>query len=114
VEWYRRIGPPGEVARFVATSHPEKTPTMGSRLRTALDAADLDKVHASPLFAHLGEDVARIVIGDREPRAFERGRSIFLQGDPADAFFLVLDGWVKLFRAMPDEIGRASCRERVS
>ncbi len=75
---------------------------MGSRPRTALDAADLDKVDASPLFAHLGEDVARIVIGDREPRTFERGRSIFLQGDPADAFFLILDGWVKLFRAMPD------------
>ncbi len=75
---------------------------MASRLRTALDAADLDMVHASPLFAHLGEDVARMVIGDREPRGFERGRSIFLQGDPADAFFLVLDGWVKLFRAMPN------------
>jgi CRP-like cAMP-binding protein len=68
----------------------------------ALDTADLDKVNCSPLFAHLGEDVARAVIGDREPKSYDRGRSIFLQGDPADAFFLVLDGWVKLFRAMPD------------
>lgn len=70
--------------------------------RTALDAADLDTVQASPLFAHLGADVARQVIGDREPRRYERGRPIFLQGDPAEAFFLVLDGWVKLFRILPD------------
>lgn len=74
---------------------------MATRLRTALDAADLDKVCASPIFAHLGRDVALMVVGDRDPKAYERGRSIFLQGDPADAFFLVLDGWVKLFRAMP-------------
>lgn len=75
---------------------------MASRIRTALDAADLEKVHATPLFTHLGEDVARMVIGDREPRVFERGRTIFLQGDPAEAFFLALDGWVKLFRILPD------------
>ena len=62
---------------------------MGSRYRMALDPTDLDKVNRSPLFAHLGEDVARVVIGDREPKTYERGRSIFLQGDPADAFFLV-------------------------
>jgi CRP-like cAMP-binding protein len=68
----------------------------------ALDTADFAKVTATPLFTDLGEEIARVVIGDRDARGFERGRSIFLQGDPADAFFVVLDGWVKLFRAMPN------------
>lgn len=83
-------------------SRPEVDAPMASRLRTALDAADFDKVHRSTLFAHLGEDVARMVIGDRDPKTFERGRSIFMQGDPAEAFFLILDGWVKLYRVLPN------------
>ena len=30
-----------------------------------------------------------------------RGQTIFNQGDPADAIFIILEGWVKLFRIAP-------------
>ena len=34
-------------------------------------------------------------------RALSRGETVFLQGEPADCVFVVLEGWVKLFRIAP-------------
>ena len=34
-------------------------------------------------------------------RALTRGETVFLQGEPADCVFVVLEGWVKLFRIAP-------------
>jgi CRP-like cAMP-binding protein len=36
------------------------------------------------------------------PRHYEKGTTLFLQGEPATAFFIVLDGWVKIYRTTPD------------
>jgi CRP-like cAMP-binding protein len=64
--------------------------------------ADLAAVKATPMFAELGEATIRRVIGETGVRRFERGQTIFIEGEPAEAFFVVLDGWVKLFRTLPD------------
>ena len=37
--------------------------------------------------------VARVTI-----QSYARGKTVFSQGDPGDAFFVVVDGWVKLSR----------------
>ena len=34
--------------------------------------------------------------------AFKRGETIFNQGDPASAFFIVARGWIKIYRVSPD------------
>lgn len=65
-------------------------------------AADLSAMMATPLFSELGEAVTRRVIGETGVRVFDRGRTIFIEGEPADAFFVVLEGWVKLHRTLPD------------
>ena len=41
-------------------------------------------------------------MGDRSPRAYARGETLFSQGDPADGFFCVIDGWTKLYRLRED------------
>lgn len=43
-------------------------------------------------------DLAEELLQGAASRSFVRGETIFLQGDPADHVFIVLDGWVKLFR----------------
>lgn len=35
-------------------------------------------------------------------RPFERGATIFLQGERANAIYIVVDGWVKLYRVAPN------------
>ncbi len=53
------------------------------------------------MFAGLSEPIqAEILAGARE-KHFERGATIFLQGEDADAFYIVADGWVKLYRIAP-------------
>jgi CRP-like cAMP-binding protein len=46
--------------------------------------------------------VAQSLIGAQTVRSHEKGSVLFEQGQPAGAFYVVLDGWVKLFRITPE------------
>jgi CRP-like cAMP-binding protein len=59
-------------------------------------------VKRAPIFRAIDDELARLIVRGREPRSYTRGDMIFQQGDPADCFFLVLDGWIKLYREMPN------------
>ena len=65
-------------------------------------AQDWDVVMRAPLFKAMGPAIARAMIGDRQPRTYARGEQLFAQGDPADGFFCVIGGWVKLYRLSED------------
>ena len=52
----------------------------------------------SVLLASLPEDLVETILSRSDTRSFDRGTVIFLQGDPAEHVFIVLEGWVKLFR----------------
>jgi CRP-like cAMP-binding protein len=67
-----------------------------------MDPADWRTVRAAPLFAPLSADVVQAVVGNRGSRSYEKGAIVFHQGEVAAAFFLVLDGWIKIYRTTPD------------
>lgn len=48
------------------------------------------------------DEVVRELIGTHGPKAHAKGQLLFQQGQPASAFFVILDGWVKIFRLTPD------------
>ncbi len=52
----------------------------------------------SVLLASVPEDLVETILSHTEIRTFERGATIFLQGEPAENVYIVLEGWVKLFR----------------
>ena len=52
----------------------------------------------SVLLASLPEDLVETIFSRTETRAFSRGTTIFLQGEPAEHVYIVLEGWIKLFR----------------
>lgn len=52
----------------------------------------------APLFRAMGRDITQSIVQNRPPRQYARGELIFQQGDPADCFFVVIEGWVKLYR----------------
>ncbi|TQV70274.1 Crp/Fnr family transcriptional regulator [Denitrobaculum tricleocarpae] len=54
--------------------------------------------NASLFFASLPEDLAEALQARAVTRTYDRGQIVFLQGDPAESVFIVLEGWVKLFR----------------
>lgn len=69
--------------------------------RILLDEADWSVVSRSSMFREVGRDVLRRLFGDRHPVVFPPRQMIFSQGDAADGFFLILDGWVKIYRITP-------------
>jgi CRP-like cAMP-binding protein len=64
----------------------------------ALSARDWEVVMRAPLFKAMGPTITRAMIKDRAPRAYARGETIFEEGDPADGFFCMIEGWAKLYR----------------
>ena len=67
-----------------------------------MDKRDWEVVRSTPLFGAILPDVARSLVGNRGVRVCQRGTVLFQQGEKATSFFLVLDGWVRLFRLTPD------------
>ncbi|WP_111415586.1 Crp/Fnr family transcriptional regulator [Billgrantia lactosivorans] len=62
----------------------------------------LQAVRQVPLFAGLEDETLALLTGGAVERSYRRGALLFRKGEPADRFYVVLDGWVKLFRESPD------------
>ena len=67
-----------------------------------MDPSDWLIVRSTPLFGTMPLEVAQSVIGVQAVRSYDKGITLFQQGEPAAAFYVVLDGWVKLYRNTPD------------
>ena len=59
---------------------------------------DWNTVRSTPLFGTMPPDVMQSLIGNAAPRTCAKGVVLFQQGDPAKDFFVVLEGWVKIYR----------------
>ncbi len=67
-----------------------------------MDQSDWQIVRSTPLFGAMPQEVAQSLVGNQAVRVYEKGTLLFQQGETARSFFVVLDGWVKLFRTTPD------------
>jgi CRP-like cAMP-binding protein len=63
---------------------------------------DLEILQRVPLFAGLDEPQLDSLLRDASVRDHPKGQLLFQQGDTADRFYVVLGGWVKIFRLTPD------------
>jgi len=69
-----------------------------------MDPRDWQIVRSSPLFGAMPQELAQSIIGNQSVRSYEKDTHLFQQGEPATGFFLVLDGWVKLYRLTAEGI----------
>jgi CRP-like cAMP-binding protein len=56
----------------------------------------------SLLLASMPETVCGQLLSQAHTREFDRGATIFLQGERASAIYIVAEGWVKLYRIAPN------------
>ncbi len=66
-----------------------------------MDVRDLATAKEAVLFASLPDDLAETLFQRATICTCKQGETLFVQGDPALTVFLVLEGWVKLFRITP-------------
>ncbi len=55
-------------------------------------------LRSSTLFHSLSDDILRKLVGNEPSRSYAKGQTIFAQGETADHFYVILSGWVKLYR----------------
>lgn len=63
-----------------------------------LTSNDLELIRKTAILGGLGDEALTALLSDAVVKTPEQGGVLFVQGDPASAFFVVLDGWVKLYR----------------
>lgn len=63
-----------------------------------MDAKDIEIIQRTRIFTGLTEESTRHLLQGVAPRTHAKNHMIFEQGDPAAAFYIVLEGWVKVFR----------------
>lgn len=67
-----------------------------------MDPSDWRIVRSTPLFSAMSQEVAQSLIGNQIVSVHKKGDTLFRQGEAADSFFVLLGGWVKLYRVTPD------------
>jgi CRP-like cAMP-binding protein len=68
------------------------------RFPAGLSAAEFALVARVPIFTGLDETRLRMLLDRALVRSFERNAVLFLQDEPATRFYVILDGWVRLYR----------------
>lgn len=72
------------------------------RTRLVMDPFDWSILRSTAFFKSVPADDALLLTGNRKPQVYDKNTTLFRQGEPASAFFVVLSGWVKLYRITPD------------
>ncbi len=70
--------------------------------RRSPSTAELSVAAGMPLLQPLGEQELAAMVGPASAAQYEEDTQLFSAGDPADRFFLVLDGSVRLYATLPD------------
>ena len=83
---------------------PESDPNALARfeLATGIKGPDLELVARLPLFAGLRQGELLDLLIDSTMRKYGRNAVLFLQDEPATHFYVVLEGWIRLYRETPD------------
>ena len=55
-------------------------------------------IRALPAFSKLEESELDTLLSHADLRTYDKGKLLFLQGEPLSRFYLILKGWVKLFK----------------
>lgn len=64
---------------------------------------DADRIaRKSLLLGNVPKPAQDLILATARERGFDRGATIFLQGEPASAVYVVIEGWVKLYRVAPN------------
>lgn len=70
---------------------------------------EIRRIRALPLFCGIAPQVLDAILAEGVVRVRSAGSSVFFEGDPVDRFFIVLSGWVRLYRV--NEAGQVTTVE---
>lgn len=75
-------------------------PHQANHERSAMNL--MQTIKKTSLFRNIDADTLEQLATQCHQKTYAKGRDLFAMGDPADAFFIILQGWVKLYRPSRD------------
>ena len=63
---------------------------------------EMQVIRKCEIFQHLSEDVLKEILAGSSVRCHPKNHVLFLQNDPAEYIYIVIDGWIKTFRETID------------
>jgi CRP-like cAMP-binding protein len=63
---------------------------------------EIRRIKDLPLFVGISPQVQNQILSEGVVRVYSRGSTVFAQGDLADRFFIVLTGWIMLYKMQPN------------
>lgn len=63
---------------------------------------EISSLQNHPLFEGLPQDLLSSLLSQSSIEEFRKDKDIFEQGEPSDYFFVILEGWVLIYRALAD------------
>ncbi len=66
--------------------------------RSSLIEPFMPIIRVLPAFSKLGEDELGVLLSHADIRSYDKGKLLFLQDEPLSRFYMILKGWVKLFK----------------
>jgi len=63
-----------------------------------LQDEDLSIIRQVPLFENMSDDALKTLLGNSFPKEYPKGKVLFIRDEPADCFYIMLSGWVKVYR----------------
>ena len=63
-----------------------------------LSISEIQTLRMAPIFNGLTDSAMEKLLQKASVKNYKRGETLFMQGDPADAFYVVLEGWTKIYR----------------
>ena len=67
-------------------------------MHSLFDDEEVQALRMAPIFQGLNDDAMKTLLATAVTKTYSRGETLFLQGDEADAFYVVLEGWAKVYR----------------
>ncbi|MEK6746159.1 MAG: nitrate- and nitrite sensing domain-containing protein [Pseudomonadota bacterium] len=97
----------GNLAASIQESKPRDTPAIKALTdeQAGIESgvrSYMGTIQALPLFAGLAPDALQDILKYARVVSHNKGAMIFLQGEQASRFYIILDGWVKLFKGNVD------------
>ena len=97
----RRITKLIQVKMAVADDGKEDQRFIGDKFMTAPTAVDLEIASQIPVFSGLKSQALAVLLEKASIVNLCAGHLLFRQGETAHAFFIIMEGWIKLYRVTP-------------
>jgi CRP-like cAMP-binding protein len=92
-------------AKAVKKTEPTVKPLLLTPEQAGIESgvrAHMDTIQALPLFAGMDMGILQDILKHARVVGHSKGAMIFMQGEQASRFYIILEGWVKLFKGNVD------------